>query len=93
LAALPAVAISCRPSAFAHWQAIRPTPPAAAWNSTWSPGCRPSTGSVFFSRYCAVRPLSIMPAAVSKAMPSGSLTTVFAGITRTSLYEPGGLLA
>jgi hypothetical protein len=29
--------------------------------------------------------LSIMPAAVSKAMPSGSLTTVLAGITRTSL--------
>ena len=43
------------------------------------------TGSVRLSRYCAVKPLSIMPAAMSKAMPSGSLTTFLAGITRTSL--------
>ena len=34
-----------------------------------------------------------MPAAVSKAMSSGSRHTVLAGITRTSLYEPGGVLA
>jgi hypothetical protein len=34
-----------------------------------------------------------MPAAVSKAMLSGSLHTCAAGMTRTSLYEPGGLAA
>jgi hypothetical protein len=34
-----------------------------------------------------------MPAAVSKAMLSGSLQTVLAGITRTWLYAPGGVLA
>src|SRR5205085_1538677 len=61
---LPAVPISCRPSALAHWQAIRPTPPAAAWNSTWSPACRPPWGWVRLSRYCAVSPLSIMAAPV-----------------------------
>ena len=85
MSSLPTVPITVTPSALAHWQAIRPTPPAAAWNSTWSPACRPSTGSVFFSRYCAVRPFSIMPAAVSKSIASGSCTTVLAGITRTSL--------
>jgi len=58
-----------------------------------SPASRPSTGRVFFSRYCTVRPLSIIAAALSKAMPSGSLQTVLAGITRAWLYEPGGLLA
>ena len=41
-------------------------------------------GSVFLSRYCAVRPLSIMAAPVSKLMASGSLHTHLAGITRTS---------
>ena len=33
----------------------------------------PCTGSVFLSRYCAVRPLSIIAAPVSKSMASGSL--------------------
>ncbi|CKU88753.1 Uncharacterised protein [Mycobacterium tuberculosis] len=58
-----------------------------------SPACRPSAGSVFFSRYCVVRPLSIMAAPVSKEMSSGSLHTHLAGITRSSQYEPGGGLA
>ena len=81
----PAVPISCSPSARAHWQAISPTPPAAAWNSTKSPGARPSAGKVLRSRYCAVMPLSIIAAPVSKSIASGSLTTQRAGITRRVL--------
>ena len=81
---LPAVPISRRPSARAHWQAISPTPPAAAWNRMKSPGFNPPCGSVFFSRYCAVRPFSIIAAPVSKSMLSGSWTTHLAGITRAS---------
>ena len=33
----PAVPIMVTPRARAHWQAIRPTPPAAAWNRMVSP--------------------------------------------------------
>ena len=40
---------------------------------------------VRFSRYCAVRPLSIIAAPVSKSIASGRRTTVFAGITRSVL--------
>ena len=85
LSSLPAVPIRRRPNALAHWQAIRPTPPAAAWNNTKSPASKPSTGLQRLSRYCAVSPLSIMAAPVSKSMASGSLHTFMAGITRTSL--------
>ena len=42
-------------------------------------------GSVLRSRYCAVKPFSIMAAPVSKLISSGSLHTASAGITRTSL--------
>ena len=80
----PAVPISCSPSAFAHWQAIRPTPPAAAWNRIASPGARPSTGSVRRSRYSTVRPYNIIAAPVSKSISSGSLQTCVALSTRTS---------
>ena len=38
LSSVPAVPIRVMPSARAHWQAMVPTPPAAAWNSTVSPG-------------------------------------------------------
>ena len=34
----PTVPITVAPSAAAHWQAISPTPPAAAWNSSVVPG-------------------------------------------------------
>ena len=34
----PAVPITVAPSAFSHWHAMSPTPPAAAWKSTVSPG-------------------------------------------------------
>ena len=40
-----------------------------------------------------MRPLSIMAAPVSKEIASGSLHTHLAGITRSSLYAPGGVLA
>ena len=33
----PTVPITVAPSAFSHWQAMSPTPPAAAWNRTVSP--------------------------------------------------------
>jgi len=33
----PAVPMTVTPSAFSHWQAINPTPPAAACHSTVSP--------------------------------------------------------
>ena len=84
----PCVKSAALPSgtmARAHWQAIRPTPPAAAWNNTWSPAAKPPWGCVFFSRYWAVSPFSIIAAPVSKSMASGSLHTVLAGITRNSL--------
>jgi hypothetical protein len=35
----PTVPIRFTPIARAHWQAIRPTPPAAAWNRMVWPGC------------------------------------------------------
>jgi len=34
---LTEVSITVNPGGFAHWQAINPTPPAAAWISTLSP--------------------------------------------------------
>ena len=81
---LPAVPISFRPSAFAHWQAIRPTPPAAACQTMKSPGSSASCARTRLSRYCVVRPFSIIAAPVSNEIASGSLTTVFAGITRAT---------
>jgi hypothetical protein len=33
----PTVPMIVAPSALRHWQAISPTPPAAAWNRTVSP--------------------------------------------------------
>ena len=33
----PTVPMTVAPRAFSHWQAISPTPPAAAWNRTVSP--------------------------------------------------------
>ena len=34
---LPTVPITVAPKCLAHWQAISPTPPAAAWNTMVSP--------------------------------------------------------
>jgi hypothetical protein len=34
----PTVPMTVAPSALSHWQAMSPTPPAAAWNRTVSPG-------------------------------------------------------
>ena len=71
--------ITVAPSAFNHWQAIRPTPPAAAWNRTVSPFCTRYTRRI---RYCTVRPFSIIAAACSSEMPLGTLTSLSAA------YEP-----
>ena len=68
------------PNCFNHWQAIRPTPPAAAWNRTVSPAC---TLCVVRIRYCEVMPCSIIAAAVSSSMESGSFTTVPAAMLRS----------
>ena len=64
----PTVPITVAPRAFSHWQAISPTPPAAAWNRTVSPAF---TGYVRRIRNWAVIPLSITAAAVSSDTPSG----------------------
>ena len=77
----------------AHWQAISPTPPAAAWNSTKSPVLSPPCGCVLRSRYCTVRPLSIIAAPSSNEIASGRRTTLRDGMTRRSQYAPGGVLA
>ena len=45
----PTVPMTVAPSALSHWQAISPTPPAAAWNRTVSPAL---TGYVRRIRYC-----------------------------------------
>ncbi|MNN51990.1 hypothetical protein D3C81_1666560 [compost metagenome] len=76
------VPISFTPRAFAHWQAIRPTPPAAAWKRMVSP---PLSSKVWRSRYCTVRPLSMTAAACSKLMLSGRRTSLSAGSTCNSL--------
>ncbi|MNY44126.1 hypothetical protein D3C86_1791270 [compost metagenome] len=76
------VPISFTPSALAHWQAKEPTPPAAAWNRMVSPPLRANT---WRNRYCTVRPLSITAAACSKLIASGSLTSLLAGSTCSSL--------
>ena len=83
----PTVPITVAPSAFSHWQAMSPTPPAAAWNRTVSPAL---TGYVRRIRYCAVIPLSITAAAIWSAIPSGIGTRIAAGSTRASAYDPGG---
>jgi hypothetical protein len=79
------------PNAFAHWQAMSPTPPAAACHRMVSPAF--GTISMRRNRYCTVRPCSIMLAPCSNEMPSGSFTRRSAGMTRFSEYEPSGPLA
>ncbi len=64
----PAVPIRVKPLAAAHWQASKPTPPAAAWNNTVSPACK---GVVCSNKYWVVKPLSIIAAACSKEILSG----------------------
>ena len=78
--------ITVAPRAFSHWQAISPTPPAAAWNRTVSPAF---TGYVRRIRNWAVIPLSITAAAVSSDTPSGIGTRTLAGSTSASAYDPG----
>ena len=56
----PTVPITVAPRCFAHWQTIRPTPPAAAWIRIVSPRF---TGCVRRTRYQAVMPFSIIAAA------------------------------
>ena len=77
----PTVPMTVAPSAFSHWQAMSPTPPAAAWKSTVSPGC---TRWVRRTRYCTVSPFSIIAAARRSSIPSGSRTSRSAGTTRAS---------
>ena len=50
-------------------------------------------GSVRFSRYCTVRPLSIIAAPVSKSIASGSLHDVPRRHHARVAVAPGGLLA
>src|SRR5215468_2472508 len=78
---LPTVPITVAPSDFAHWQAMRPTPPAAAWNRMVSPRF---TLKICRIRYWVVMPLSIIAAACSSAMPLGRTTSRSAGMTRAS---------
>ena len=80
----PAVPISCRPSARAHWQAIRPDAAGRRVEEHEVTGLQATLRKRRRSRYCAVRPLSIMAAPVSKSIASGSLHTHLAGITRCS---------
>ncbi len=81
------VPIIVTPSARAHWQATRPTPPAAAWYRIVSP---PFSGKTWRNRYCAVMPFIISVDALRSPMPSGSGISTSAGITRTSAYAPCG---
>ena len=81
------VPIIVTPIARAHWQAIRPTPPAAAWYRIVSP---PFSGKTWRNRYWTVMPFMISVAAVRSEMPSGSGISTSAGITRTSEYAPCG---
>ena len=78
---LPTVPITSTPRCFSHWQAIRPTPPAAAWNSTVWPAF---AGQVRMMRYSTVMPWSIMAAAVQSSIPSGIFTRCDTGMIRRS---------
>ena len=69
------------PRSFAHWQAMRPTPPAAAWNRMVSPDC---TGYARRNRYSTVMPCNIIAAACRESIPAGIFTTFPAGIRRSS---------
>ena len=73
--ASPAVPMAVTPRAFSHWPAIRPTPPAAAWNSTVSPAF---TSCVRWIRYSTVMPFSIIAAPVSNGIASGSFSRLAA---------------
>ncbi len=85
----PTVPITVAPRLSSHWHAIRPTPPAAACRSTASPGC---TANVRRTRYSTVHPFTMIAAAVSGSIPSGSRTRRARGRTRASRYEPIGPL-
>ena len=76
----PAVPITVAPRCAAHWQAIWPTPPAAAWNRIT---CSGPTLKVRRRRYCAVMPLSMEAAAISSLTPAGIFTRCRASITRS----------
>ena len=83
----PTVPIIVTPSARAHWHAMRPTPPAAAWNRIVSP---PFSGNVCRKRYWTVRPLSISVAAVTSSIRRGYRDELRQRASRVrSLYEPG----
>ena len=61
-----------------HWPAIRPTPPAAAWNNTlWLA----SNLKLSSTRYLTVNPFKIADAAMSYEILSGIETTKFSLIT------------
>ena len=79
LAAVETTPITVAPRCLAHWHMIRPTPPAAACTRMVCPG---STRWVRRSRYCAVRPCSIIAAPVMKSIASGSATNRSAAMIR-----------
>ena len=66
-----------------------PTPPAAAWNSTWSPGSAPRRACLFQQILRRQAP-SIIAAPVSKLMASGSLHTHGGHDTALSSSCPAG---
>lgn len=76
------VPMTVSPSSLAHWQTMRPTPPAAAVSRIVSPAF---SGWILRSRYAEVRPRMVIAAAVSKPMPSGSRIRESAGMTRSVL--------
>ena len=66
---------------------MSPTPPAAAWKSTFSPGF---TAWMRRSSIHAVIPFSMAAAATSSETPSGMRTRRSAGTAAASAYAPGG---
>ena len=73
--------ITVAPRCESHWQAIVPTPPAAAWNSTVIPGW---TAKVRRIRYSTVMPLRSAAAATASPTASGMRTSRSAGTFRAS---------
>jgi hypothetical protein len=82
LASEPTVAMTVAPRLLHHCTRIWPTPPAAAWTRTTSPGF---TWKHRRTRNSAVMPLSRTAAAVSRLTPSGTFTARSAGTTAASL--------
>src|SRR5918994_1606417 len=78
------------PPPLASWTAARPTPPAPAWMSTVSPGCRPPNSN---RQSWAVANSIGTPAASRTDSPSGSGHTDASGTLTNSACEPANIVA